>query len=50
MSQLVARLAQPFALSAHEAAPAEAEWPAFDVDTAVFCLVTVVCTVVLLAL
>lgn len=50
MSQLVARLAQPFALSARDGVHGEGEWPAFDVDTAVFCLVTAICTVVLLAL
>jgi len=47
MSQIVARLVQPFSIPAHVRSN---ELPEFDVDAMVFCLVTAVCSVVLLAL
>lgn len=50
MSQFVARLAQPFFMSDHACTRQADELPEFDVDTFVFCLVTAICSVVLLSL
>jgi hypothetical protein len=50
MSQLVARLAQPFSIPNHAHTRQNDELPEFDVDTLVFCLVSAICSVVLLSL
>ena len=50
MSQFVARLAQPFFMPDQTGTHPLDELPVFDVDTLVFCLVTAICSVVLLSL